>query len=169
MKDLHELFINELYTIYDVENQIIEALPNVIEEVSSSKLKTALKDHLTETEKQVQRLEAIFKELGIKASRVASKSMECLLKDADIVIKSNYDPDVKDAALISCAQHVEHFEIASYGALKSLAKKFKYDNVCELLKASSKEEGNADKTLTEIAEGTAFSKGINEKAKKRAA
>ncbi|MGC1879522.1 MAG: DUF892 family protein [Rhabdochlamydiaceae bacterium] len=169
MKDLHDLFIHEVQVMYNVEKQIVEALPNVIEAVSSSKLKTALKEHLKETEKQVRRLEAVLQELGKPLSEVVSKSMESLLKEADKVIESGYEPNVKDAALINCVQHVEHFEIASYGSLKALAKKFKYDQILDLLEENSREEGNANKTLTEIAEGTIFTQGINEKAKKRAA
>ncbi len=169
MKDLHDLFIHEVQVMYNVEKQIVEALPNVIEAVSSSKLKTALKEHLKETEKQVRRLEAVLQELGKSLSEVVSKSMESLLKEADKVIESGYEPNVKDAALINCVQHVEHFEIASYGSLKALAKKFKYDQILDLLEENSREEGNANKTLTEIAEGTIFTQGINEKAKKRAA
>ena len=124
MKDLRELFINELKLMYDAEMQIVNALPSVIEAVSSKKLKNIFRDHLEETKMHVERLEMIFKELGQDKLHVTSEVMKSLLKEADKVIQSDYEVSVKDAALINCAQHVEHFEIASYGILKSLAKKY---------------------------------------------
>jgi ferritin-like metal-binding protein YciE len=169
MKDLHDLFVHELQAMYDAERQIIQALPLVIDAVNSTALKTALKDHLQETEEQARRLEDILQELGKNTTQVICKPMEILLKEAEKIIQSDYEQEVKEAALINCAQHVEHFEIASYGTLKALAKKFKYDEFLALLEESSEEEGNADKKLTKVAEGTLFVKGINEKAKKDAA
>jgi len=169
MKDLHNFFLNELNLMYDGEKQIVKALPNVIKAAHSPKLKEALRHHLEETKNQVVRLETIFEELGQVPSRIASKAMERLLEEADKVIHSDYTTIVKDAAIINCAQHVEHFEIATYGTLKSLAKNFKLDNIHKLLEENSKEEGNANKKLTEIAEGTFFEKGINAKAYGRAA
>ena len=164
MKGLHELFLNELHLMYNAEKQIVDALPAVIEAASSKKLKEALSDHLEETKKQVRRLEVIFKELGQNYSGAISEVMQGLLKEADKVIHSDYEENVKDVALINCAQHVEHFEIASYGILKSLAKDFNYDNAYTLLDESSNEEGLANKTLTKIAEGNILSKGVNTKA-----
>ena len=169
MKDLRELFINELKLMYDAEMQIVNALPSVIEAVSSKKLKNIFRDHLEETKMHVERLEMIFKELGQDKLHVTSEVMKSLLKEADKVIQSDYEVSVKDAALINCAQHVEHFEIASYGILKSLAKKFEYDNIHNLLEETSKEEGNVNNKLTKAAEGTFFSRGINTKAFKHAA
>ncbi len=169
MKNIHDLFVSELKLMYDAEKQIVKALPKVIEAVSSKELKSALKSHLEETRGQVKRLEMIFKELHLDSKSLASEAMEHLLKEADKVIESDYQVNVKDAALINCAQHVEHFEIASYGILKSLAKSFEYDHVLELLEENSKEEGHANKKLSEIAEGTIFNKGVNTKAIKRAA
>ncbi len=169
MKDLHDLFINELEIMYDGEQQIVKALPKVIKAVSFDALKKALQDHLKETEDQVARLEEIFQELGKTPTKKHSEAMETLLKQADRVIEADYDQIVKDAALINCAQHVEHFEIASYGTLKALAKLFKYDAILNLLDETSKEEGNANKKLNEIAQGTILKEGINTKAKNKAA
>lgn len=169
MKDIHDLFIHELQLMYDGEKQIIRALPKLIDAVSSKKLKIALQDHLKETEEQARRLESILEELGKMPSGLTSEVMESLLNEPEKYIQMDYETSVKDAALINCAQHVEHFEIASYGILKSLAKLFKYDRILGLLEKSSKEEGNANKKLIEIAEGTLFSQGVNIKAKKHAA
>jgi len=169
MKDIHDLFIKELQLIYDGEKQIIQAFPKIIQAASSNKLKKALQEHLKETEEQAKRLESILQELGTAPVGETSDVMESLLNEAEKIMRMDYDQNVKDAALINCAQHVEHFEIASYGILKSLAKAFKHERILELLEKSSKEEGNANKKLTEIAEGSIFSEGINIKAKKRAA
>jgi ferritin-like metal-binding protein YciE len=169
MKDIHDLFIHKLQLMHDGEKQIIRALPKLIDAVSSEKLKKALQDHLKETEEQARRLESILEELGKKPSRVTCEVMESLLNETEKYMQIDYETSVKDAALINCAQHVEHFEIASYGILKSLAKLFKYERILGLLEKSSKEEGNANKKLTEIAEGTVFSRGVNIKAKKHAA
>jgi ferritin-like metal-binding protein YciE len=169
MKNLHDLFLYELRLIYDGEKQIAKALPNVIQTVSSNSLKTALRDHLKETEEQVRRLDKIFKELGETPSTVTSEVIRTLIKETEKALKSDYDTSVKDAAVINCAQHIEHFEIASYGILKSLAKLFKYDNILELLEATSKEEGKANKKLNEIAEGSVFTEGLNIKARKHVA
>lgn len=169
MKDLHELFINELQLMYDGEKQIVKALPKVIKAVSSKKLKTALQDHLKETEEQVKRLDEAFKELGITPKKTHSEPMEVLLKQADKVIEADYSEIVKDAALINCAQHVEHFEICTYGTLKSYAKLFKYENIIDLLDKTAKEEGHANKKLTELAEGSLVMEGVNIKAKKEVA
>ncbi len=164
MKGLHELFVQELHLLYDGEKQIVEMLPGIIDAASSKRLKEALGEHLEETKKQVRRLEVIFKELHQSFSEMRSQVMESLLKEAGKVIQSDYEASVKDVALINCIQHIEHFEIASYGILKSLAKDFNYDNIYNLLDESSDEEGLANKTLTKIAEGNLLCKGVNTKA-----
>lgn len=169
MKDLHDLFVTELGLMYDAEKQIVKALPNVINVVSSKKLKDALMKHLDETKEQVRRLENVAIELGQDLPNLTSEVMQSLLNEADKVIASDFDAWVKDAALINCAQHVEHFEIASYGILKSLAKSFGYEKIFRLLDENSKEEGHANKTLNEIAEGSFLSRGVNTEALKRRA
>lgn len=167
MKDTHDLFINELKTIYSAEKQIVKALPKIIEGATSPKLREAFQHHLAETKEQVRRLETIAKELKIKYGRTSNPVMKALLKDTDKVLKANYLDTVKDAALINCAQHIEHYEIASYGLLKTFAKHFHYANILDLLEATSKEEGHANKVLTEIAEGSFFSTGVNAEAIRR--
>lgn len=152
--------------MYDAEKQIVKALPNVIEAASSSELREALESHLEETKEQVRRLEEISNELGVNFNSTHSEVMASLLKEADKTIEEDYETSVKDAALINCAQHVKHFEIASYGILKSLAKHLEHKKVLQLLEKSSKEEGNANKTLNKIADG---SKGVNKQALKRKA
>lgn len=169
MKDIHDLFVMELSLIYDAEKQNIKALPNIIAAVSSKKLKSALMKHLDETKEQVQRLETISRELGQDFSNVTSEVMKSLLNEADKIIDSDFDTIVKDAALINITQHIEHFEIASYGILKSLAKSFNYEKILRLLDEISKEKGRANKILNEIAEGSMLHEGVNIEAVKRRA
>jgi len=169
MKDFYDLFIRDLKHIYNVEEQIVKALPDLAKAATSEKLKEALRHHLKETKEQVKRLEEISKELNQDLAGYECEVTHDLLKEAHKITRANYDHFVKDAALISAMQRIEHFEIACYGALKAYAKHFKLKKVEELLEESSKEEGNADKKLIEIAEGTLFTSGINTEAHKRCA
>ncbi len=164
MKDLHEFFINELSIMFDVEKQIAHALPTIIAAVNSQKLRKFFTKDLQEVQDQIHRLEAISQELGKDFSGGSSEVMRTQFREIDQIIASDYEPFVKDAALINCAQHIEHFEIATYGILKSLAKSFSYDKIFKLLEESSKEEGTANKALNSIAKGSFFSKGINVEA-----
>ncbi|MES2272809.1 MAG: ferritin-like domain-containing protein [Chlamydiota bacterium] len=167
MKEFRDLFVKELRDITNAEIQIIKLLPEMIHAAKSPKLKEAFKAHLEETKKQLHRLENISLELNETLSGVHCDAMRGLLKEAHDAMKANYQCDVKDAALISAAQRIEHYEIAVYGVLITFAKHLKLDKVVALLKETIKEEGHADKKLTEIAEGSFFSEGVNTKACKR--
>lgn len=169
MKDFHHLFINELKSIYSAEEQLIKAIPEMAKAASTDKLKEALHHHHLETKNQLKRLEAISFELKVKLTGGSCEVMKTLIKEGHKMIKAGYDHMTKDAAIINCAQRIEHYEISSYGILKCYAKHFKLDAVEDLLEATSKEEGRADKKLTEIAEGTIFDTGVNVKAYKRCA
>jgi ferritin-like metal-binding protein YciE len=167
MRDLHELFINELSIMYDTEKQILNALPSFISAVHSTKLKKFFTKDLQEVQHQIHRLEMIAKELGRNFSGESSEVMRTLIREAEKAMASDYEELVKEAALINCAQHMEHFEIASYGILKALAKSFQNERIFKLLEESSKEEGAANKELSRIAQGSFFSKGINNEALRR--
>lgn len=167
MKDFYDLFIHELQDMYSAELQIVKALPEMARAAHHPDLKEAFRNHRDETQKQIERLEKAAEELGVTFKEVESPIMMEMLKEGKKVINSKYASDVKDAALITAAQRVEHYEMACYGILKSFAKQIDRKDIVKLLDESSKEEGNADKKLTEIAEGTLFNKGVNEKALKR--
>lgn len=169
MKDLYDLFILDLKKMYMAEEKIVEALPKMIKAASTSKLKEAFQDHLKETKQQVHRLEQVFRLLNEKPAHSKSLIIEALLGEGEQIIKSKFDPLLKDAALIAAAQKVEHFEIAAYGALKAYARHFHLEEVEELLDMNSEEEGKANKHLTELAEGHIFGAGINKEAFKRTA
>ncbi len=167
MKDegLFELFVDELKDMLSAENQIVDALPKVIQKAQLKDLKEALSTHLNETKNQVSRLEEIFNILNIDAEEETCEAMQGLLQEADEMIEDKKPSPVLDAAIISACQKVEHYEIASYGTLKAFAKILELDKkISNLLKETLDEEGNADKTLTKIAEGGFFTSGVNKEA-----
>jgi ferritin-like metal-binding protein YciE len=164
MKDFYSLFVKELKDIYDAEKQIVKALPEMVKSAHSPILKEAFQHHLKESKEHIKRLEEISNELNEKLTGTHNEVIKSLIKETHHLLKGDFDPAVKDAALINAAQHVEHYEIASYGALKAFAKELKLTEVYNLLDDTSKEEGSMNKTLTSVAEGNLFQKGVNDKA-----
>ena len=152
LKTLEDFFIEELKDLYNAENQILKALPKMVKTANSQELKNAFEDHLHETEGQVTRLEKISKNLDISLKGKKCKAMEGLLEEGKEIIEEDAEPAVKDAALIAAGQKVEHYEIASYGCAKTYAKLLGDSDSVRLLQETLDEEGNADKTLTSIAE-----------------
>ena len=167
MKGFYELFIIGLKEAYSCENQLVKAIPKMIKHATSSKLKEALQHHLKETKQQVKRLEQIAEELNESLSGPKNAVVFNLIKEGSRVAKYHFDPLVKDSALIGCAQQIEHYEIATYGFLKSCAKHLHLKQIESWLDESSHEEGGANKRLTEIAEGNLFREGINTQAYER--
>ncbi len=164
-KDIQDLFIKELEGILDAEEQIVEALPDMVAAADSPDLKDTFKAHLTETKGQVVRLKKIFKMLKVEPRIAASAGMKGLIKEGVDAIKLYEKSPVRDAALIAKAQRIEHFEISAYGTLKTLAKELDFDEVVDLLDDSLDEASKADKKLTKLAEGSLMTTGINAKAR----
>ncbi len=154
-----DLFNHQLEDVYDAEHQLIEALPLMASAASSSDLKNAFNTHLMETREQVQRLEQVFKLLGKQPKRTTCPAMKGLVKEGSETINASGDPKVKDAALIASAQRVEHYEIAGYGTLRTLARQVGRQEIATLLQKTLDEEGNTDKKLSRLAESH-----INEQA-----
>lgn len=162
---LLELFIDELKDMFSSEKQIVESLPLLIRAVSLDELKEALTKHLKETQNQVKRLEKIFSLLDITPKEKTCEAMQGLLSEANRIIQNKTKSPILDAAIISAAQKVEHYEIASYGTLRSFAEHLDLDSeISDLLQETLDEEGAADKKLTKIAEGSFFSSGVNREA-----
>jgi ferritin-like metal-binding protein YciE len=153
-KSLEDLFQHELKDLYDAEHRIVEALPQMADKASNSSLKQAFEDHLRQTEKHVERLEAMFEHLGIEPERVKCDAMVGLIKEGSAVLSADGDPDAIDAGLIAAAQKVEHYEIASYGTVRAFARRLNNQYIAELCEQTLDEEKNADQLLTEIAEGS---------------
>ena len=152
LESLQDLLLHELKDLYSAETQIVKALPKMAKAASSEELRTAFEEHLEETKKQVERLEQIFERLGTSARGKKCKGMEGLLEEGKEIIEEDGEDMVKDAALISAAQHVEHYEIAGYGCARTFASLLGQEEIAELLQETLDEEGAADKKLTEIAE-----------------
>ncbi|WP_339749446.1 ferritin-like domain-containing protein [uncultured Rubinisphaera sp.] len=153
-KDLKCLFIDQLQDIYDAEQRLTKALPEMAEKASDPQLKRAFQDHLEETKNHVQRLERIFEMIDEKAKAKTCEAMKGLIKEGDEIINASGDDAVIDAALIAAAQRVEHYEIAAYGCIRNLAERVGCPQVTELLQQTLDEEGDADKTLTNLAEAS---------------
>lgn len=152
---LNELFIDELKDIYWAEQHLVKALPKMAKAATSDELRTAIENHLAETENHITRLEDAFAALDKKAVAKKCEAMAGLIKEGDeIVAETEKGPFTRDAGIISAAQKVEHYEIASYGTLKTLATVLGYSEVAELLDATLQEEKNADSLLTRIAIGS---------------
>ena len=149
---LHELFVDELRDILGGEKQLLKGLKKLANAASSETLKMAFEDHYVQTEGQIERLKTAFSSIGMTARAKKCKAMEGLLEEADEIIESFEEGPVLDAALISAAQKVEHYEIASYGCLVTYAKLMEHTEAGELLAETLAEEKETDLKLTEIAE-----------------
>jgi len=159
LNSLQDLFLNELKDVLNAEKQLVAALPRMAKAAQSPQLQQAFTKHLRETEGHVQRLERIFKSLGQTARGKACKGMEGLVEEGKEILKEDGAPEVIDAALISAAQRVEHYEIAAYGCLRTYAQLLGNTDADRLLQQTLAEEEATDKALSALGEG-----GINQAA-----
>lgn len=150
LDNLRKLYINQLQMLLSTEQQITEALPKMIEKAQDVQLRQAFQSHLQETNGHVQRLEQILGSVAGEAKAVKCKVMAALVTETEDMVKDAADENVRDAALIAAAQRVEHYEIASYGAVRHWAQLLGEKQDAELLEKTIKEEGHADHLLTEI-------------------
>jgi ferritin-like metal-binding protein YciE len=150
---MKDLFAHELQDLYSAERQIIDALPDVIEAVSSTRLRHTLEEHLEVTRGQLERLERIFDMIDRKPSRSKCEGMEGILDEGEEVIDIKAEDEaLKDAALIGAAQRVEHYEMAGYGTARNMARLLGLEEAAQLLQQALDEEKAADRDLTEIAD-----------------
>jgi ferritin-like metal-binding protein YciE len=156
LDNLSALFLNELKDVYNAEKQILTALPRMAKAAESEELADAFMQHRQETEEHVARLEQIFEQIGQTARGKKCKGMEGLLAEGKEILEEDGEGSVIDAALISAAQRVEHYEIAAYGCLRTYADLLGHADAVELLEQTLAEEEATDKKLTELGEG-----GIN--------
>jgi ferritin-like metal-binding protein YciE len=152
MESLRELYVEELKDLWSAETQITKALPKMMKAATNPKLKKAFNAHLKQTERQIKRLERIFKELDESPRGKKCVGMEGLVKEAQELIKEKPDADVLDAGLIAAAQHVEHYEMAGYGCVRTWARQMGEERQAELLQETLDEEEQTDRLLTELAE-----------------
>ncbi len=159
LDSLEKLFIDELKDIYNAEKQLTRARPRMAKAAESPELQQAFTTHLKETEGQIRRLEQVFKTLGQAVRGKKCKGMEGLIEEGKEKLEEDGEPEVVDAALIASAQKVEHYEIASYGCLRTYAELLGYSEAAELLQQNLQEEEATDKKLTQLGES-----GINQAA-----
>jgi ferritin-like metal-binding protein YciE len=159
LETLKDLYIEEIKDLYSAEKMLVKALPKMAKAANDKNLQQAFRTHLKETAQHAARLEQICKELGVSPRGKKCVGMEGLIEEGSELIKQEPDPDVLDAGLISKAQHVEHYEIAGYGTVRTYARQLGFENQAELLQQTLDEEGRTDHLLTELAES-----GINVEA-----
>lgn len=164
MKSIEDVFIHLLSDTYSAEKQLTRGLAKLSREASSPELSAAFKAHLEETHGQIERIDQLVEKTpNVKLKRMKCVAMEGLIEEANEVIESTEKNEVRDAALIAAAQKVEHYEIASYGTLATLAEQLGYTQAVKLLNATLEEEKSTDLKLTDLAVGT-----INQKAENKA-
>jgi len=159
LETLKDLYIAELKDLYSAEKQLVKALPKMAKAANDPELQQAFRTHLKETTQHVERLEQICRELGVSPRGKKCVGMEGLIEEGSELIKEDPDPDVLDAGLISAAQHVEHYEMAGYGTVRTYARTLGFESQAEILQQTLDEEGRTDHLLTELAES-----GINVEA-----
>jgi ferritin-like metal-binding protein YciE len=152
IKTMDDLFLHILQDIYYAEKQIVKALPEMIEKATNRDLTAAFKSHLAETEKHLQRLEQAFELIGESPKGTTCPAIDGIIKEANEIAREIAEKKVLDAALITAAQAVEHYEISRYGTLIACAKETGKDAVAKLLTTTLNEEKAVDKKLTTIAE-----------------
>ena len=152
VSSLQDLFVHTLKDIYFAENHISKKLPTMAEKANSKQLKDLFQAHLGETKEQISRLEKVFQSIGEKASGEECPAIEGITKEAEELMGEVEDAKTMDAALISSAQAVEHYEITRYGTLVSWATELGYDEAANLLRQSLAEEKDADNKLLRLGE-----------------
>jgi ferritin-like metal-binding protein YciE len=150
---MNALLVDELRDIYDAEKRLTKAIPKLAKKASNDDLRSALEEHLQETEGQIARLEEAFEHLGERAKGKPCAGMRGILEEGDEHVGEDYeDDDLRDAVIIGSAQRVEHYEIAAYGTAIAHARVLQQDDIVQLLEESLEEEKAADAKLSEIAE-----------------
>ncbi len=152
METLKDLYVEELKDLWSAEKQIIKGLTKMVKAASHPELKTAFAKHRDMTETHVQRLEQICADLEVSPRGKKCVGMEGLIEEASDLISEKPEADVLDAGLIAAAQHVEHYEMAGYGCVRTYARQLGFSDQADLLQTTLDEEGASDKILTGIAE-----------------
>jgi len=152
ISSLEDLFKHALKDIYYAEQQILKTLPELIEKASDPRLKKDLKQHLKETEGQVDRLDQVFAMLGEEPKGTRCPAIDGILTEGDSILSEVEGRSVTGAAIVFAAQAVEHYEITRYGTLIAWATEMGRDDIARKLEATLREEKAADRKLTAVAE-----------------
>ncbi len=164
MQSLRDVYVHQLKDMYSAEKQLTEALPKMEKAANSPKLRTAFQNHLRKTEGHMQKVQSILDELDENPTSTKCKAMEGLIEEGNEIAKERGDADAKDAALIVAAQKVEHYEIASYGGLRTFAKTLGFNKAAETLQSILDEEYEADQELDNLAMGLHSNTSVNKAA-----
>jgi len=156
---LRQLFVDELKDLYDAENRLVKALPKMAKAATSDDLRSGIEEHLEQTKEHVNRLKQILTDLGEKAGGKKCPGMMGIVEEGQEMLQEDFDGAVMDAAIISAAQRVEHYEIAAYGCVRSWAELLGEKEAGQLLEKTLEEEKETDEKLTQLAQE------INEQAK----
>lgn len=149
---LRELYVDELRDLFDAENRLVKAIPKLAKAAESEALRSGFEKHLEQTKGHVERLREVFEALGEKPGGEKCAAMSGLIKEGDEMMEEDFEPGVKDAALISAAQRVEHYEIAAYGCVRTWAGLLGETDAQNLLEQTLLEEKETDERLTELSE-----------------
>ena len=160
IKTMDDLLLHGLQDIYYAEQQITKALPKMIDKATNRDLGTGLRNHLEETNKQIERLNKVFQKLGKQPSGTKCPAIDGIISEADEVAGEVEDKAVLDAALVASAQAVEHYEMCRYGTLIAWAEALGQDEIVRFLTTNLNEEKAANTKLNTIA----LRKGVNAKA-----
>ena len=150
LSTLNDLYVEELQDLYSVESQILKALPDMVKAATAPDLKAGFEAHLRQTQEHVSRLEQICDKLGKSPRGKHCKGMEGILAEGKELLKEKSEPEVLDAGLITAAQHVEHYEIAGYGTVRTYAKLLGETEAAALLQRTLDEEEQTDQKLTQL-------------------
>ena len=152
VSSLEELLVKELSDLYASEQQLLPVLDRMSAQATNPDLKRAFDQHRLDTFGHVERLERVFRSIGVKPKRGAYDAVAGVVAETERLLKRKLDPDVRDAWLIASAQRVEHIEIANYGTARTFAETLAYTHAAQLLQQTLDEERNADQKLTRLAE-----------------
>ncbi|MFV0339399.1 MAG: ferritin-like domain-containing protein [Parachlamydiaceae bacterium] len=162
---LKDLLVDELHDLLSAELQVVKVLPSIVKASESPDLREVFKGHLKETKDQVQRLGKALRILKVGKKAKFCKGMKGLIDEGKEVLRTfKTKSSIRDAALISKAQRMEHYEISAYGTARTFAREMNLNEVADLLQTTLNEKGKADKKLTKIAEGGILTSGINHRA-----
>jgi ferritin-like metal-binding protein YciE len=151
---MNDLFVHMLRDIYYAEQQIVKALPAMIEKTSDPNLKEGFKAHLAETKNHVKRVEDVFRMHGVEAKGIDCPAIDGIIEEANDIAGEADNKTVMDAALIAAAQAVEHYEMTRYGSLIAWARQLGRNDCADVLAKNLDEEKAADRKLTAIALGS---------------
>jgi len=152
IEDLRTLYVTGLKKALDMEQKITKALPTMIEKSTDSQLATAFRNHLTQTQQHVAKVQTLLRDATGDDSTSTCKAISALITEAEDNIKDAAEPSIRDITLIASAQQVEHHEIAVYGTLRTWAELLGQDGAANTLESILEEEKTADKLLIEISD-----------------